>query len=186
MDFKKISQIPDGIKESQALLNQIDNCLLTGFSRLSTEQITLFQRLAAIFSGTAFEQPLGSLADACKLTTFKMEDFVHLAAARSALNGAIYDALLEQVTTILDYDFDPITATSIKAEHPLLTSCAEWLKEIALVGFESLEQEQLNNFSNTLDNLLDNTTLREQSTLLTGLVNELSYSIPITLGRFMV
>ena len=183
MDFKKTPQIPAGIQESLALLNQIDNCLLTGFSRLSTEQITFFRSLTAIFSGTAFEQALSSLAEACKITTFKMEHFVHLAAARSALNGAIYDALLEQVATELNYQFDPITATTTKAAHPLLTSCAEWLKEIALVGFESLQQEQLHAFSQTLDNLMENTALRQQSTLLTGLVNELGYSIPIGNGK---
>jgi len=179
MNFKKTPEIPAGIKESLALLNQIDNCLLTGFSRLSTEQINFFERLAAVFSGTAFEQPLLSLVADCKITTFKLENFVHLAAVRSALNGAVYDALLEQVSTDLAYQFDPITASSTKVDHPLLTSCAEWLKEIALVGFESLEREQLNHFSQTLDNLLENPAFRPQSTLLTGLVNELGYSIPI-------
>lgn len=179
MNFKKTPEIPTGIKESLALLNQLDTCLLTGFSRLSTEQITFFEKLVTIFSGTAFEQPLSSLAASCKITTFKMEDFVHFAAARSAINGAVYDALLDQVSADLAYQFDPITATSTKVDHPLLTSCAEWLKEIALVGFESLELEQLNHFSQTLDNLLENAAFRPQSTLLTGFVNELSYSIPI-------
>ena len=183
MNFKRTPQIPDGIKESLALLNQMDHCLLTGFSRLSIEQIAFFEKLGAIFSGTAFEQPLSDFVAACRITTFKMEDFVHLAAARSALNGAIYDALLGQVSTELNYHFDSIVATSTKIEHPLLTSCAEWLKEIALVGFESLQKEQLNQFSQTLDNLLENASFRPQSTLLTGLVNELSYSIPIGNGK---
>ncbi|WP_338396173.1 hypothetical protein [Fulvitalea axinellae] len=146
-------------------------------SEVQKESLNSF---AQIFSSTPFESPLRQAIDALVRGELKSEYFKTIAGARLSLTGAIYDA---QLNLLEDAGFGKWTAPQetppAQPESPLLESCLEFLTEMAINGFDSLENEQLQPFSQTLDNLLKNPQYNRQSSLLIGFINELSQSIPI-------
>lgn len=180
INFESINTLPTGVKEYLFFLEKLDLCFLTGFSRLSEEQKETLESLRLIFQGTAFEEQLRDALEAFERSRFQVEYFRTIAAVRSALHGACHDALQEQLATILERKYQDVPEVSFQeTTPPLLKSSEEWLMELAITGFEQLQEEHLAPFHQTLDNLLETPELIRQAALLSGFINELSGSTPI-------
>lgn len=173
-----LAQLPPGSAETADLLATIDACLLTGFS--SAPPYSMLGALQRSFQGTPLAERVKRSAEALGQSIFQPEHFVALAAARSALAGAVYDALRAHALGTLgrtDTTAAPTTLMS-PTTTPLLESAQHWLMELAISGFSRLSAESLLAIQPTLAELRAQPQQISAATLLSGFVNELKLALP--------
>lgn len=181
MELSKLQNLPESVSLSLSQLDGIDRCFQNGFSRLTEAQKEALNSFTNIFSQTQFEKPLTDAVDSIVRGNFQVDAFKTIAGARQALAGALYDALQNHLGALSKRVYISPENIQFKEESsPLLDSCSEWLKEIAICGYESLDHAQLQPFTQTLENLMKERHFYRQSSLLTGFLNELSQSIPVS------
>ncbi len=179
--MNKLATLPPGIAESAELIAQLDRCLSHGLARLGSEHRQSLQNLAATFASSPLAQVLADAVAAVDRSEFVPRHFMSLAAARAALQGAQHDLLRAQlceVCGIQESVFDEPTVASAGAAASLLSSTQQWLMELALAGFQHLEEASVAPFSATLEPLQAVPELTGLAALLTGLVSELLMHMP--------
>lgn len=181
MDITALQANPEGLTEGFEHLKLIDTCFKSGFSRLTEVQKESLQSFTNIFSATRFEAPLTEAVEEIVKGNFQLQYFKIIAGARMSLTGSMYDSLINELEKADGISWTAPDELAFADEaSPLLDSCMEWLKEIAINGFESLEHSQLQPFNQTLENLMKSPEHYRQSCLLIGFINELSQSIPVS------
>jgi hypothetical protein len=172
--------LPTGIIETDALIQQFDTCLLTGFINLNAEQHSALQSIQRIFTGSPLDQPLTTALEAITQGTFLPEHFQKLASARIALQGAQYDHLRQHIRMALGRaENEMAVAIEFAQPTPLMNSAAHWLMDMAIAGFSRLEQESVTPFAATLAQLQADEAMMPLATLLTGFMGELIGAVPI-------
>jgi hypothetical protein len=180
MNLTSLAELPLGFQETDDFITLIDNCLFTGFARLSEDQQEGLESLARAFSGTPFADELTASIEELFNSQFQSRSFQILAACRTSLQGALYDSLIDQCDTITSRQRADTVATEWQdSESPLLESCSQWLSEIAVTGLRQLDCEDIDPFQQTMENLREDKQFIRQSVLLCGFANELSNSSPI-------
>lgn len=171
-----LSELPSGVAEAAKLVDQIDECLATGFARLGPSQRESLEALAASFSGTPLELPINEAVASIGRNEFLTKHFVTIGAARAAIQGAQHDALVAQLVDVLGVSIpecnDP-TPMNVGSAASLLSSTEQWLMELAMTGFSQLEESSITPYMVTLENLQAEKELTGLATLLTGFTSEL-------------
>jgi len=181
MEPTVLNETSEEINSAFTQLRLLDDCFLTGFTRLTDSQKESLKSFSAIFADTPFQQPLAEAVDGLIQGNFQLDYFKTIAASRQSLQGSVYDSLISSAENAQGGTWlAPEELPQNTDPAPILDSCIEWLKELAINGFESLEYEQIQPFSQTLDNLVKMPEFYRQSSLLTGFINELSLSIPVS------
>ncbi len=146
----------DGVKAIQNTIADLDDCFLHGFIGGQHE---ILATLPALFEGTPLYPRLQTSVQAMAQNTFIEGHFVTLAAARSALQGTLYDLLRHYALAALGRSAttlaDDLSITPARTD-PLLDSTREWLMELAIAGFARLEHEAVASFYSTLTQLRAN------------------------------
>lgn len=172
MDFTSLQTPPAGLSEALSQAGAVDAALMTGLSRLPE---ALRQDLDAL-AGTLAHSPLGGLvADAVsrlKRSEFSASACLGLAAGRSALFGAAYDALREQVHGATS-DEDDTHLLPTGDDAPLLGGVQQWLAELAVAGLQNLTEANLMPFASVQAQLQARASLCNQAVLLAGFCDEL-------------
>jgi hypothetical protein len=168
----------DNVAALQQTIADLDNCFLNGFVG---GQYDILAALPHIFSGTPLQQRIQDSTEALTQNHFTEAHFVTLAAARTALQGALYDALREQALTALER---PISATADiqtvpNETSPLLDSARHWLMELAMTGIARLEAGTVGSFATTLAQLRADPATASHAALLTGFLHEVMNALPI-------
>ncbi|MBZ0316813.1 MAG: hypothetical protein K8L91_10385 [Anaerolineae bacterium] len=167
------------MKAIQTTIADLDACFLHGFVGGQHE---ILAALPALFDGTPLYPRLQTSVQAMAQNTFIEGHFVTLAAARSSLQGTLYDLLRHYALTALGRsattptDHLPIAPTQT---DPLLDSTREWLMELAIAGFARLEREAVTSFYSTLTQLRANPATVSHAALLTGFFHELITALPV-------
>ncbi|MCQ3931311.1 MAG: hypothetical protein DPW16_12715 [Chloroflexi bacterium] len=169
----------DGVKAIQTTLADLDACFLHGFVGGQHE---ILAALPSLFDGTPLYPRLQTSIQALAQNTFIEAHFVTLAAARSALQGTLYDLLRHYALTALGRSVttptDNLSITPARTD-PLLDSTREWLMELAIAGFARLEREAVTSFYSTLTQLRANPATVSHAALLTGFFHELINALPV-------
>ncbi len=163
------------------MIRQLDDCLLHGFARLGSQHRDSLAALAATLGGSPLEQPVAEAVSAIGRSEFLTRHFVSLAAARAAVQGAQHDALIAQLGEVFGVstaEVEDPPAHSVGGSAALLSSAEQWLMEIALAGFNQLDEDAVSPFVATLEHLQANSELTGVAALLTGFVNELLMYMP--------
>lgn len=181
-----LQQLPDGVSETTALIAQLDQCFLSGFTNLDNTQEETLASLRRVFTGTPLAQPLSDSLAAILRNEFMSSHFMGLASTRAALQGAQFDHLQQQVRTALNRSApsEAEIAQTKKAELPShaqvwMESAQQWLMELALSGFARLNAGTLTPFMATLEQIQSEAQLVRPAALLTGFFNELIAAVPI-------
>ncbi|MES2571383.1 MAG: hypothetical protein V4710_15185 [Verrucomicrobiota bacterium] len=164
-------------EEIRKLIETVNAALATGLSRLPQD---LRDRLTQL--GDAFEAtPLGPVVTegiARLLSSeFSTAALVSLAAARSALAGALHDALRQQAIEaigLLSEEAPESAMIAPGADAPLLAGVQHWLGEVAVAGSGNLDEAQLAPFETILSQLQARPQWSGLAALLTGFVEELT------------
>lgn len=175
MDLSILKQKPEGVAEALVLGAALDEALMTGFSRLPESTRDALGKLADALGGT----PLGAVAAEAVgrvlRSEFSVASCLGLAAARSALMGAVHDALRAQVSP--DAKVCDATEPLAAGDHaPLLSGVQQWLAELAVAGLEHLSEAQLLPFAQILAQVQSREELAGQAALLAGFYDELILS----------
>jgi len=175
-----LTDLPDGLDVLRQTIARLDRCFLNGFVGSRYE---ILSDLPAIFQGTPLLPRIQEATQALSQNIFTEGHFVALAAARSALQGALYDALRAHALVALGRTAPPESSsqnqTAPTQTHALLDSARHWLMEIALAGFARLDSGTVGSFSPTLSQLRADAATQTHSVILTGFLNELLTALPI-------
>lgn len=180
--MESLSALPEGIEQTDALIDRLDDCFMLGFSRLGADQTEALASIARTFAGTPLADRLKAAVEGISRAEFREEHFTALAAARCALQGAQYDALMDAGTGALSLQREPLQlGDAPETPGPIgnwMTSTRQWLLELALAGFMQLDQQSVSPFIATLEQLQQHGGAPRLAMLLTGYVHELNDSIP--------
>jgi hypothetical protein len=178
-------RLPDGVSETNKLIQSLDTCLMTGFSNLGAEQQNSLSSLQAIFAPSPLGQTLNEAIDALGSGTYLPRHFQVIASARLALQGAQYQQLRQSMRQNLGRQTEVSESPAIEFSEAtaLQKSAAHWLMDIAIAGFSRLELPTVSAFSTSLAQLQADATLMPLASLLTGFMQELIGAVPIPAGQ---
>jgi hypothetical protein len=174
-----LQSIPEGVAETSAIITQLDELFRAGFA--GARHTAALESLARVFAGSPLEASVGESAAALGRGELHERHFVALAAARCALQGALYDTLQQQAQQALGRTVDAAPADELCAAQPVpaLEGARHWLMELAVTGFGRLDANATLPFLPMLAQLREQPQLARLSFLLTGFADELLAAVPL-------
>ncbi|MBB2911058.1 AcrR family transcriptional regulator [Streptosporangium becharense] len=182
--------MPAGVEEALDLVAGFDDALTHGFARLGEERGTALAALAGSVAATPLGERVREASGKVAAGSVSDEHLAALAGARTALFGAVHDALLARFDTALGRARapweEPPEAAAPAAEN-LLGGCRSWLLELAVTGWRGVDHDLVSAADQTVEALLAEPGLRRLAVLLDGLAAELRASSPVaTMERLPV
>ncbi|MFF5234633.1 hypothetical protein [Dactylosporangium sp. NPDC000521] len=169
-----------GVPEALDLAGSIDHALADGLARVSP---TVFAGLADAFAGSPLRDRVAEAADKIAAGSISDEHLLALAGARSALFGAVHDALLAQADAALGRTRLQWPARAgddeTRAAGNLLAGSRSWLRELAITGWRGVDHDLVTTAGQIIAATLAEPRLRRLATLLDGLAAELRACSPI-------
>ncbi|WP_067481286.1 hypothetical protein [Actinomadura hibisca] len=176
---KLVAEAPAGVEEALALADGFDDALVHGLARMNDVQAAAVAALA----GALGASPLGPAAAeaAAKIASGSVseEHLVALAGARTAVFGAVHDALLAHLDGALGRERDAWEAAPQAPSGDALAGSRSWLQELAITGWRGVGDELVSAADQTLETLWDAPATRGTAMLLDGLAAELRAASPI-------
>lgn len=169
-----------GVGEALDLVTGFDEALMNGFARLGEDRASALTALAGAMAATPLGDRVAEAAGKVAAGSVSEEHVTALAAGRTALLGAVHDALLERLDTALGrtraaWEEPRSTAQS----DNLLGACRSWLNELAITGWRGVDHDLVSAVDQTMEALLAEPRLRRLAVLLDGLATELRASCPV-------
>ncbi|KAB2350888.1 hypothetical protein [Actinomadura rudentiformis] len=189
----QLAQLHDGdrpgVAEALDLVAGFDDALVHGFARLGEERAAALTALAGAVAASPLGPAVSEAADKVAAGSIGEEHLTALAGARTALLGAVHDALLDRLDTALGRTraaWEESASTAAPADN-LLSGSRSWLHELGITGWRGVDHDLVSSSGQTLEALLAEPRLRRLAVLLDGLAAELRASCPIaTMARLPV
>ena len=175
-----------GVPEALDLAGSLDHGLADGLARVSPSAFTGF---VDAFSGSPLRDRVAEAVDKIAAGSVSDEHLFVLAGARSALFGAVHDALLGQADAALGRArlLWPGRAGDGVTAGNLLAGGRSWLRELAITGWRGVDHDLVTAAGQVIEASLAEPRLRRLATLLDGLAAELRACSPIaTMDRLPV
>ncbi|MBO2453062.1 hypothetical protein J4573_38630 [Actinomadura barringtoniae] len=171
-----------GVAEAQDLLDGVDDALVHGLARLGDDRAASLAALAGAVAASPLGPATAEAVDKIAAGSVTEEHLAAVAGARTALQGAIHDALLERFDTALGRTRPPWEQPPGPAETAsnLIAGARSWLQELAINGWRGVDHDLVSAADQTIEALLAEPTLRRLGVLLDGLAAELRASSPIS------
>lgn len=170
----------EGLDEALAAVDAFDRTLAAGLLRLRPDRVGDLTGLAHAVAGTPLAARVAEAAEKVAAGAAGEDDFVALAAARTALFGAVHDALTAGVDEITGRTRKE-RAPASPAEHPtvnLQAAARTWLSDLARTGWQGIDHDLVGGAAPIVSALLPHPELRRLATLLDGFAAELAASCP--------
>jgi hypothetical protein len=177
-----------GLDEALAAVDAFDKALVAGLLRPQPAQAAGLAHLAQAVAGTPIASRVAEAAEEAAAGVAGEDHFVALAAARTALLGAVHDALMAQVQEATGRPAsapEAVQATSGEAARNLLTAARSWLSDLARAGWQGLDSDVVAGSAQVVSAMLQDASVRRLAVLLDGFAAELAASCPgATMERF--
>ncbi len=176
-----LASTPDGVDEAFAAVDAFDQALTGGLLRLQPAQAAGLTQLAEAVANTPLASRVAEAAEKAAAGVAGEDHFVALAAARTALLGAIHDALMAQVHEATGRPASApatVPATGGEASKNILTAARSWLSDLARAGWQGLDSDVVAGSAPVVSAMLPDMELRRLATLLDGFAAELAASCP--------
>lgn len=169
-----------GLDEALAAVTAFDQALTTGFLRPQPAQADALFALADALGGTPLAARVAEAAEKTAAGAAGEDHFTAFAAARTAVFGAVHDALLARVDEAAGRNRAAWTAPAKAGPHaPNLRAAARsWLADLALSGWRGLDHELVAASGPAITAMLPDVRLRRLAALLDGFAAELAASCP--------
>jgi hypothetical protein len=171
-----------GVAEALGVTDGFDDALVHGFARLGGDRAAALTALAGALAATPLGPPVRDAAEKLAAGSVTGEHLTHLAGGRTALYGAVHDALLDRLDTALGRSRAAWAASAGSAEAAAdnpLAGCRSWLQELAIAGWRGVDHDLVAACDQTVEALLAVPGLRRLAVLLDGLAAELRASCPV-------
>ncbi len=175
-----------GVPEALDLAGALDHGLADGLARVSP---SAFAGFVDAFAGSPLRDRVAEAVDKIAAGSVSDEHLFVLAGARSALFGAVHDALLGQADAALGRTRLPWSGGpgEASAAGNLLAGSRSWLRELAITGWRGVDHDLVTAAGQVIEASLAEPRLRRLATLLDGLAAELRACSPIaTMDRLPV
>ncbi|MFF5187727.1 hypothetical protein ACFY30_28850 [Streptomyces sp. NPDC000345] len=169
-----------GLDEALAAADALDRCLAAGLLRPRADQATDLADLARAVAGSPPAARVAEAAEKAAAGTAGEDHFLALAAARTALLGAVHDALAaraDEATGRTRTD-DPPPGTGDPQQVNLLAAARTWLADLARAGWRGIDHDLVGGAARIVSAMLPQPELRRLATLLDGFAAELAASCP--------
>ena len=176
-----LASTPDGLDEAVAAVDAFDQALVAGLVRPQPAQAAGLAHLAEAVAGTPLASRVAEAAEKAAAGVAGEDHFVVLAAARSALLGAVHDALMVQVHGATGRPVsapEPVLATGRDVAQNLLAAARSWLSDLARAGWQGLDSDVVAGSVQVVSAMLADPSLRRLAVLLDGFAAELAASCP--------
>ncbi|MFK3978951.1 hypothetical protein ACI2K4_01095 [Micromonospora sp. NPDC050397] len=179
---------PAGVEAALGVLAGLDDALSQGLGRLNTAQTSALTELAGAVAATPLGPRVAESVEKIAAGSIGDDSLALLAGARTALMGAVHDALLAQLDHTRGRErlpwAPPATSTAepggtVPAADGPLAGARSWLTEAAIVGWRGIDAESLSAGGQVAAGLLATTSHRRLAVLLDGLLAELRAASPV-------
>lgn len=178
---------PQGVEAALDVVAGFDDALARGLGRLGEDGS--LQALAGALAGSPLGPAAAEAAEKIAIGGLGDEHLTALAAGRSAVFGAVHDALLGRLDGALGREraaWEAGPAGEAVAPN-LLSGCRSWLSELAIAGWRGVDHDLVSASDPVVESLLGEPRLRRLAVLLDGLAAELRASSPVaTMERLPV
>ncbi|MFJ6513393.1 hypothetical protein ACIQMO_25300 [Streptomyces sp. NPDC091406] len=185
-----LSDPVEGLDEALAVVDAFDGVLVAGLLRPGPAQAAAVAGLADAVAGTPLAVRVAEAAGRVTAGAAGEDDFVALAAARSALLGSVHDALALRIDEAVGRpgpEEMPTPAAGPEQATNLLAAARSWLCDLARSGWRGIDHELVAGAAPVVSAMLPDPGLRRRATLLDGFAAELAASCPgATLERVPV
>lgn len=168
--------VPPGVTEALELADGFDRALAHGLGRLGEEHVAALEALAAAMAATPLGDRVAEAVTKVAAGAAAEEHLVALAGARTALFGAVHDALLARLDAVLGRTRaewrEPAAAGPYGSEN-LLAGLRSWLHELAVAGWRGVDHDLAAASSQVIEAMLAEPGLRRAAVLADGLAAEL-------------
>ncbi len=174
-----LGELP-GLAEALAAVDAFDQALAGGLLRPQPAQAAGLAALADAVAASPLADRVAEAAGKAAAGVADEEHLTALAAARTALLGAVHDALLARVDEATGRTRDDAEAF-VPGETPspnLLTAARAWLCDLARAGWRGMDHELVSAAAPVVSALLSDPALRRPALLLDGFAAELAASCP--------
>ncbi|MCD5350123.1 hypothetical protein LR393_08550 [Kineosporia mesophila] len=172
-----LSDAPEGLSETLALIDGLDDALVHGLGRTDETHLQALTNVAAVFAGSPLAEPVTESIRKIAAGSVTDDHLLALAGARVALLGSVHDALQSG----LDHAFGrvrapfPVTA----AEVSVPPGIRSWLRELAITGWRGVDHEIAASGARAVPGLLEDPRQRRLAVLVDGLAAELMAGAPV-------
>ncbi|WP_326674473.1 hypothetical protein [Streptomyces sp. NBC_01257] len=169
-----------GLDEALAAVDAFDAALAAGLLRPRPDTAAGLADLARAVAGTPLAARVVEAAGRTADGSAGEDDFVALAAARTALLGSVHDALMNRVeeATGRPSGEDAAPATEDRPAVNLLTAARSWLADLARAGWQGMDHDLVAGAAPVVSAMLPDPSMRRLATLLDGFAAELAASCP--------
>ncbi|MFG2322716.1 hypothetical protein [Streptomyces sp. NPDC048568] len=176
----------DGLDEALAVVDGFDAALVGGLLRPQPGQADGLAGLADAVAGTPLAARVAEAAEKTVAGAGDEEHFVALAAARTALLGAVHDALVLRVDEVVGRPAADVPADGTDARPAdapahapnLMVAARSWLCDLARAGWRGIDHDLVGGAAPVVSALLADPALRRLATLLDGFAAELAACCP--------
>ncbi|EME21365.1 hypothetical protein [Rhodococcus triatomae] len=171
----------DGVAEALAAVDAVDRVLVAGLLRPQPAQVADLALIAESVAGTPLAVRVAEAADKAAAGTAAAEHLVALAAARTALLGAVHDALASRIAAATGTVATGGWATTPAVETQptnLQDAACSWLSDLARAGWQGIDAGLVAGAAPIVAAMLPDVTHRRLATLLDGFAAELAASCP--------
>ncbi|WP_040801956.1 hypothetical protein [Nocardia higoensis] len=169
-----------GVTDALDVVAGFDAALVDGFGRIGDHASDALAGMAAAVSGSPLASAVADAVAAIGAGSVEPEKLVALAAARSALLGAVHDALLERFDKAVGRERIAHTQPPAPAAAGgVVAGCRAWLQELAINGWRGVDHELVSSADRTIEALWAASELRRLAVLLDGFAAELRAAAPI-------
>lgn len=173
---------PAGLTDALNLVAGVDAALTRGLARVGEEDATALAGLAGALATTPLANLVAEAVDKIIAGSGTQEYVAALAGARSAVLGAVHDALLGQVDVALGRSrapWAPVPAAVPGEVSPALAGVRAWLSEVAVTGWRGVDHELVAGAGSAVEAALAVPELRRLAVLLDGFAAELRACVPV-------
>ncbi|MET8907774.1 hypothetical protein [Micromonospora sp. NPDC004551] len=172
---------PAGMAEALDVITGVDDALVRGLARVGEADATALTALAGAVSGTPLAGRVAEAVGAATSGALTEDHLAALAGARSALLGAVHDALLDALDAALGRHRSPWTGPGAGAPEPAAAPAGAraWLHELALTGWRGVDHDLVSGSAAPVEAALAAPELRRLAVLLDGFAAELRACLPV-------
>ncbi|MEU1350630.1 hypothetical protein [Streptomyces sp. NPDC005795] len=169
-----------GLDEALTAVDVFDQALVDGLLRPRPDRAAALAEFAHAVAGTPLAARVAEAAGRTVDGSAGEDDFVALAAARTALLGSVHDALMSRVEEATGRPRGAAAAAAPESRPAvnLLTAARSRLADLARAGWRGMDHDVVSGAAPVVSAMLPDPALRRLATLLDGFAAELAASCP--------
>jgi len=171
---------PPGVADALAVIDGFDDVLVAGLGRVTDATATGLAGLATAVADSPLGGPVRSAVEKAVRGGVDDDQLALLAGARTAVFGAIHDALLTSLDAALGRTRSGGTpATAPGPGDPAVEGARSWLRDVAIAGWRGVDEDLITAAGPPVAALSAVVARRRLAMVLAGLSEELGACVPI-------